>query len=62
MDAIPLARAGAKTSFDVCISENLRSAEVDLGQIGQVLHNILLMLGRRCLRAETLRFARKMLT
>jgi two-component system cell cycle sensor histidine kinase/response regulator CckA len=34
MDAIPLARAGAQTSFDVCISENLRSAEVDLGQIG----------------------------
>ena len=42
MDAIPLARAGAQTSFDVCISENLRSAEVDPGQIGQVLHNILL--------------------
>ena len=42
MDAIPLARAGAQTSIDVCISENLRSAEVDPGQIGQVLHNILL--------------------
>ena len=42
MDAIPLARAGGQTSFDVCISENLRSAEVDPGQIGQVLHNILL--------------------
>jgi signal transduction histidine kinase/ActR/RegA family two-component response regulator len=42
MDAIPLARAGAQTSFDVSISENLRSAEVDPGQIGQVLHNILL--------------------
>jgi two-component system cell cycle sensor histidine kinase/response regulator CckA len=42
MDAIPLARAGAQTSFDVCIPENLRSAEVDPGQIGQVLHNILL--------------------
>jgi signal transduction histidine kinase/ActR/RegA family two-component response regulator len=42
MDAIPLVRAGAQTSFDVCISENLRSAEVDPGQIGQVLHNILL--------------------
>jgi signal transduction histidine kinase/ActR/RegA family two-component response regulator len=42
MDAIPLARAGAQASFDVSISENLRSAEVDPGQIGQVLHNILL--------------------
>jgi signal transduction histidine kinase/CheY-like chemotaxis protein len=42
MDAIPLVRAGAQTSFDVCISEDLRSAEVDPGQIGQVLHNILL--------------------
>jgi signal transduction histidine kinase/ActR/RegA family two-component response regulator len=42
MDAIALARAGTQTSFDVCISENLRSAEVDPGQIGQVLHNILL--------------------
>jgi signal transduction histidine kinase/CheY-like chemotaxis protein len=42
MDAIPLVRAGAQTSFDVCISENLRAAEVDPGQIGQVLHNILL--------------------
>jgi signal transduction histidine kinase/ActR/RegA family two-component response regulator len=42
MDAIPLARAGAQTRFDVRISENLRSAEVDPGQIGQVLHNILL--------------------
>ena len=40
-DAIPLARAGAQTSFDVYISENLRPAEVDPGQIGQVLHNIL---------------------
>ena len=41
-DAIALVRAGAQTSFDVCISETLRSAEVDPGQIGQVLHNILL--------------------
>ncbi len=41
-DAISLARAGSQTTFDVCISENLRSAEVDPGQIGQVLHNILL--------------------
>jgi signal transduction histidine kinase/CheY-like chemotaxis protein len=42
VDAIPLARAGTQTSFDVRISENLRSAEVDPGQIGQVLQNIFL--------------------
>lgn len=41
-DAIPLARAGAQTKFDVWIADNLRCAEVDPGQIGQVLHNILL--------------------
>jgi signal transduction histidine kinase/ActR/RegA family two-component response regulator len=41
-DAIPSARAGAQTNFEVCIPENLRSAEVDPGQISQVLHNILL--------------------
>jgi signal transduction histidine kinase/ActR/RegA family two-component response regulator len=41
-DAIPLARAGAQTSFEVSIPENLRSAEVDPGQICQALHNILL--------------------
>ncbi|MBV9998526.1 MAG: response regulator [Verrucomicrobia bacterium] len=42
MDAVPLARAGAQTRFDVHVPENLRSAEVDPGQIGQVLHNVLL--------------------
>jgi signal transduction histidine kinase/ActR/RegA family two-component response regulator len=42
MDAVHLARAGAQTSISVNISEDLRSAEVDAGQIGQVLHNILL--------------------
>jgi signal transduction histidine kinase/ActR/RegA family two-component response regulator len=41
-DAIPLARASAQTSFEVSIPENLRSAEVDPGQICQALHNILL--------------------
>jgi signal transduction histidine kinase/CheY-like chemotaxis protein len=41
-DAIALARAGARTRFDVCLPDNLRYAEVDPGQIGQVLHNILL--------------------
>ena len=42
MDAVPLARAGAQTSIDVFIAEDLWFAEVDPGQIGQVLHNILL--------------------
>jgi signal transduction histidine kinase/ActR/RegA family two-component response regulator len=40
-DAIPLARAGAQASFNVSVAEDLRFAEVDPGQIGQVLHNIL---------------------
>lgn len=42
MDAVHLARAGAQTSIDVSIPEDLHCAEVDPGQIGQVLHNILL--------------------
>jgi CheY-like chemotaxis protein len=42
MDAVHLARAGAQTSIDVKIAEDLQFAEVDPGQIGQVLHNILL--------------------
>ena len=42
MDAVHLARAGAQTSIEVSIAEDLRCAEVDPGQIGQVLHNILL--------------------
>ncbi|MBZ5610789.1 MAG: response regulator [Acidobacteriia bacterium] len=41
-DAVDLARAGAQTSIEVSIAEDLRCAEVDPGQIGQVLHNILL--------------------
>jgi signal transduction histidine kinase/ActR/RegA family two-component response regulator len=41
-DAVDLARAGAQTSVDLSIAEDLRFAEVDMGQIGQVLHNILL--------------------
>ena len=41
-DALDLARAGARTSFEINIPENLWCAEVDSGQIGQVLHNILL--------------------
>jgi signal transduction histidine kinase/CheY-like chemotaxis protein len=41
-DAVHLARAGAPTSIAVGIAENLRFAEVDPAQIGQVLHNLLL--------------------
>ena len=41
-DAVHLARAGAETSIDVDIPDDLWCAEVDPGQIGQVLHNILL--------------------
>ena len=41
-DAVHLARAGAQTSIDVNISNDLWFAEVDPSQIGQVLHNILL--------------------
>ena len=41
-DAVDLARAGAQTTIALNISSDLRCAEVDPGQIGQVLHNILL--------------------
>jgi signal transduction histidine kinase/ActR/RegA family two-component response regulator len=42
MDAVQLARAGAQISIEVSIADDLWCAEVDPGQIGQVLHNILL--------------------
>jgi len=41
-DAVNLARAGASTSFAVQIADDLGFANVDPGQIGQALHNILL--------------------
>jgi signal transduction histidine kinase/CheY-like chemotaxis protein len=41
-DAVELARAGAQTSMEVRLAEDLHCAEVDPGQIGQVLHHILL--------------------
>ncbi len=41
-DAVELARAGAPISVDVRIAGDLAAAEVDPGQIGQVLHNLLL--------------------
>jgi two-component system cell cycle sensor histidine kinase/response regulator CckA len=42
MEAVQLASAGAQTSIQANISEDLWFAEVDPSQIGQVLHNILL--------------------
>jgi len=42
MDAVQLSRAGAQISIDVHVAEDLRRVRVDPGQIGQVLHNILL--------------------
>ena len=41
-DAVDLVRAGAQTSVEQNVSEDLRPAEVDPGQIVQVLHNVLL--------------------
>jgi signal transduction histidine kinase/ActR/RegA family two-component response regulator len=41
-DAVQLARTGSPVSIDVEIATGLWFAEVDPGQIGQVLHNILL--------------------
>jgi signal transduction histidine kinase/ActR/RegA family two-component response regulator len=42
MDAVHLARAGAPTSIAVDVAADLGFAQVDPGQIGQALHNILL--------------------
>jgi signal transduction histidine kinase len=42
VDAIHLARAGAGDTITVDLAADLWAAEVDPGQIGQVLHNILL--------------------
>jgi signal transduction histidine kinase/ActR/RegA family two-component response regulator len=42
MDSVDLARAGNPISIAVDIPEDLRYAEVDPDQIGQVLHNILI--------------------
>ena len=42
IDAAQLARAGAQTSIQVSVADDLRFAEVDPSQIAQVLHNILL--------------------
>ncbi len=41
-DAVQLARTGSPVGIEVAIAEDLWSAKVDPGQIGQVLHNILL--------------------
>jgi signal transduction histidine kinase/ActR/RegA family two-component response regulator len=42
MDAVHLARTGSPIGIEVEIAQGLWSAEVDPGQIGQVLHNILI--------------------
>jgi signal transduction histidine kinase/CheY-like chemotaxis protein len=42
MDAVSLTRAGARTSIQVGVAADLLAADVDAGQISQVLHNILL--------------------
>jgi len=41
-DSVQLARAGSSTSITVQLADDLGFAEIDPGQIGQVLHNILL--------------------
>jgi signal transduction histidine kinase/CheY-like chemotaxis protein len=41
-DAVLLARSGSPIGIELQIAEGLWSAEVDSGQIGQVLHNILI--------------------
>jgi signal transduction histidine kinase/ActR/RegA family two-component response regulator len=41
-EAVHLARTGSQASIEVNIAEGLWSAQVDSGQIGQVLHNILI--------------------
>jgi PAS domain S-box-containing protein len=42
LDAVNLARAGAAVGISVDVAADLWSAEIDPGQIGQVLHNVLL--------------------
>ena len=41
-DAVDLARAGATVTIDLAIAGDLWSAEIDIEQISQALHNILL--------------------
>jgi signal transduction histidine kinase/ActR/RegA family two-component response regulator len=41
-DAVQLARTGSPIAIEVSLAEGLWSAQVDPGQIGQVLHNILI--------------------
>ena len=41
-DAVALARAGAQVTINLTIADDLLSAEIDSGQIGHALHNILL--------------------
>jgi signal transduction histidine kinase/ActR/RegA family two-component response regulator len=41
-DAVLLARSGSSIAIELQVAESLWSAQVDSGQIGQVLHNILI--------------------
>jgi signal transduction histidine kinase/CheY-like chemotaxis protein len=41
-DAVLLARSGSSIAIELQLAESLLSAQVDSGQIGQVLHNILI--------------------
>ncbi|PWU10419.1 MAG: hybrid sensor histidine kinase/response regulator [Terriglobia bacterium] len=41
-DAVNLVRSGTAISFEVHLAQDLWCAEIDAGQVGQVLHNILL--------------------
>lgn len=40
--SVDLARAGSQVRFDLAIPDDLWSAEIDVGQISQVFHNVLL--------------------
>jgi signal transduction histidine kinase/FixJ family two-component response regulator len=40
--SVDLARAGSQVRFDLAIPDDLWPAEIDVGQIGQVFHNVLL--------------------
>lgn len=42
LEAVQLTRAGASVNFFIDLDQELWSAEIDAGQIGQALHNILL--------------------
>ena len=60
MDAVHLARAGAQTSFDVSAFRRISGLpRSTLARSVRCSTTFFSMRGRRCLRAESLRFARK---